>query len=374
MQVFQRYLYKELFTAVATVSLGFLGLFLFFDFVDELSNIGRSSPLGYGRYGVIQAIGFVLTLVPSRLYDLLPIAVLIGATMVMARFAQSSEFTALRTSGLSPLKALRSLLGLGFALAMLTFLLGDYAVPAANKAGQLLKASYLGKSATGSSGAWLKDNGGGRNYAINVGTLAPDTTLEKVRLFEFDAEGRIVSTIRTDTGVIEPEGSWTLKKIEKIELPNNNPTTLTPAKVTYTTLDTLSWPTNITVDMIATAILKPDRMGTWDLYRYMTHLQKNAQSAQRYELEFWRKLFYPMSCIVMLVLALPFAYFHFRGGSMTGYIFGGVLIGISFFVVNTVIGYFGVLNNWQPWLAAATPSMLYSILALLGFSWLVVYR
>jgi lipopolysaccharide export LptBFGC system permease protein LptF len=57
----------------------------------------------------------------------------------------------------------------------------------------------------------------------------------------------------------------------------------------------------------------------------------------------------------MVVLALPFAYLHFRSGSIAGYVFGGVMAGISFFLLNNVFGYIGNLQNWSPWLTAAAP-------------------
>jgi lipopolysaccharide export system permease protein len=367
-------IFKELLQAIGMVAAGFLGLFMFFDFVDELAHVGKSSPFGTGTYGLPQAFAFVLSLVPSRLYDLLPIAVLIGATFVMARFAKTSEFTILRTSGLSPFRALRLLAGLGLGLMILTFVIGDYAAPAANRAGQFLKAKYLGKLSIGQTGAWLKESQDKSSFAVSVGALGADTTMENVRIFEFDKEGRIASTVFAASGKFGDEGTWNLRGVSRREFLNLSDANSNNQRVRVSTLDAYDWPTALSVDMVATALLKPDRMGTVALYQYMTHLEKNAQSAQRYEVEFWRKLFYPFSCLVMLVLALPFAYFHFRGRSMTGYVFVGVLIGISFFVVNTVLGYFGTINNWQAWFTAAAPSMVYSVLALLAFSWLVVYR
>jgi lipopolysaccharide export system permease protein len=76
----------------------------------------------------------------------------------------------------------------------------------------------------------------------------------------------------------------------------------------------------------------------------------------------------------MVVLALPFAYLHFRSGSITTYVFGGVMAGISFFLLNNVFGYIGNLQNWQPWLTAALPGMIYSMLSLMAFGWLVLRR
>jgi lipopolysaccharide export system permease protein len=126
--------------------------------------------------------------------------------------------------------------------------------------------------------------------------------------------------------------------------------------------------------MVSAALLKPERMRTVDLFQYIQHLQSNAQAAQRYEIEFWKKVFYPLSCLVMVVLALPFAYLHFRSGSITTYVFGGVMAGISFFLLNNVFGYIGNLQNWQPWLTAAMPGMIYSVLSLTAFGWLVLRR
>jgi lipopolysaccharide export system permease protein len=113
-------------------------------------------------------------------------------------------------------------------------------------------------------------------------------------------------------------------------------------------------------------------MSTLGLFEYIRHLDANQQSAQRYEIEFWRKVFYPLSCLVMVVLALPFAYLHFRGGGISGYVFGGVMAGISFFLLNNLFGHMGQLQNWQPWLSAALPGLIYSLLSLGAFGWLVL--
>ena len=136
--------------------------------------------------------------------------------------------------------------------------------------------------------------------------------------------------------------------------------------------DQWQWPTDLALDTVAAALLSPDRMQTLDMFQYIRHLQANGQSAQRYEIEFWRKVFYPISCLVMMVLALPFAYLHFRAGNITGYVFIGVLVGISFFLLNNVFGHIGNLRDWSPWIAAASPGIIYSLLSLALFGWLVL--
>jgi lipopolysaccharide export system permease protein len=53
-------------------------------------------------------------------------------------------------------------------------------------------------------------------------------------------------------------------------------------------------------------------------------------------------------------------------------VFGGVLAGISFFLLNNVFGYLGNINNWLPWFAAAAPGLLYTLASLAAFGWLVI--
>ena len=149
MKTLRRLMYREILGAVAFVTMGFLALFFFFDFVDELGRVGRLSE----SWRVPQAALYVALLAPSRLYELMPIAVLIGTIFVLARMAQSSEFTILRTSGLEPGRALTLLLVLGTLFSGLTFATGEFLAPAADRTAALLKAQYQGRLSVGMTGA-----------------------------------------------------------------------------------------------------------------------------------------------------------------------------------------------------------------------------
>jgi lipopolysaccharide export system permease protein len=76
----------------------------------------------------------------------------------------------------------------------------------------------------------------------------------------------------------------------------------------------------------------------------------------------------------MMALALPFAYLHARAGSVSLKVFGGIMLGIAFVLLNNLAGHVGLLRNWTPWIAAATPSLLFLLLSLGAFAWLVRYR
>ncbi len=361
--------HREVLTAIAFVTLAFLALFFFLDLIDELRAVARAPE----TYPISQALLYVLLGLPSHLYELLPITVLIGTIFVMARFAQSSEFTILRTSGLGPGRALGTLLSLGGIFVVLTFALGDYVAPIADRAAQVLKSKGLARQAGGATGAWLKERQGDASVAVNIRSVASDGLMKDLRIYSFDSAGRITSQIYAQSARPVGDGeAWLLAEARSTGFIRDEAEDTTRAQPSEAA--ELRWPTRITSDMVTAAVLDPDRMATLDLFQYIRHLEDNGQSAQRYEIEFWRKVFYPLSCLVMVVLALPFAYLHFRSGSITGYVFGGVMAGISFFLLNNVFGFAGTLQNWSPWLTAAAPGLIYSFISLAAFGWLVLRR
>ena len=151
----ERYFARQIFGGVGFVLLGFLALFAFFDLIKELGDLDR------GEYHLRAVFLFVLLSLPAHAYELFPIAVLIGTLYVLALLASNSEYTVMRTSGLSPLRAGLMLGKIGLAFVALTFVLGEWAAPYAEETAQKVKlramSSLIGQGL--SSGLWFKDEG-----------------------------------------------------------------------------------------------------------------------------------------------------------------------------------------------------------------------
>ncbi len=371
MKTIRRLLYRDIASAVLFVALAFLSLFYFIDFVDELEAIGKNGyTLGY-------ALLAGLLDVPGHFYELFPIAVLIGTIFALARMAQSSEFTILRTGGLGPGRALALLSVLGAMFAVLTFVVGDYLAPASEHAAVDLKARFDGGRTLGSSGAWLKDrrtlpDGSERNVSVNVLRTTPAGVLEGVRIFEFDADSRLVTRVAARHAQIG-HGLWMLDEAQVTHWPDSAAQS-SAAPVREERHARLSWPSALDAGVVAAAVLPLSTMSTLELWRYSQHLSAQEQAASRHAIQFWKKAFYPLACLVMVALALPFAYLQARAGGISYKVFGGILLGISFVLLNNVAGHLGVLRDWTPWLVAAAPSTLYLLLSLAAFAWLVRFR
>ena len=137
---------------------------------------------------------------------------------------------------------------------------------------------------------------------------------------------------------------------------------------------TLRWPSTLSAGVVAAAVLPLSTMSTIELFRYIGHLADNEQAAQQYEIQFWKRALYPFACLVMMALALPFAYLHARAGGISLKVFAGIMLGIGFVLLNNMSSHLGLLRNWTPWIVAAAPSALFLLVSLAAFSWLVRYR
>jgi lipopolysaccharide export system permease protein len=370
MKTVRRLLYRDILASVMFVALAFLAFFFFIDFVDHLEEVGLR---GRGAMHAVVAAAWEL---PGHLYELLPIALLIGTIYSLARLAQSSEFTILRTGGLGPGRALALLATLGLGFAVLTFLIGDYAAPAAERQAVLHKASLSGSLRIGGAGAWLKERRriaeGERSYSINIAGTGARGGLLGVRIFEFDADGRLVSRVQAREGQIVEGGRWLLSEVEIAHWPLARAADSAPVRVER--LAQHEWTSTLTPAVVAAAVLPLRTMSTLELWRYSRHLDRQDQATQRHEIQFWKKALYPAACLVMVALALPFAYLHARAGSVSLKVFGGIMLGIGFVLLNNLAGHIGNLRGWVPWLAASAPSMLFLLLSLGAFAWLVRYR
>jgi len=372
MRVLRRYLGAQIGAAVAFVLFGFLALFAFFDFINELDDIGR------GTYRLPHAVAFVLLGLPAHVYELMPIAALIGTIYALAQFASNSEFTAMRAAGLGRRQALSTIALIGSVFAVLTALVGEGLAPPADRLAQKLRLTSIGASVGGQfrSGLWLKDSvrqAGGeveRLRFVNVGELLPDGTLRDVRVFEFDAQMRLSELLEARRARYAPPEGWQLQEVEstrfdELSLPGDAPLVRTAQSSETQRL----WHSELTPSLLGVLLVQPDRMSAAALYRYVRHLQENRQDAAQYEIALWKKIVYPLAVIVMMALALPFGYLQARAGGIGYKVFAGVMLGIAFHFLNGLFSHLGLLNTWPPIVSVSVPSVAAFVLALGMLAW-----
>jgi lipopolysaccharide export system permease protein len=357
MKIYRRYLAREVSGGILLVLAAFLAMFGFFDMITEVKNVGQSS------YELHHALAFVLLRMPGRAYELMPIAVLIGTLYALSTLARHSEITVLRASGMSTSRLLSGLFQVAAIFALITFLIGEFVAPPAERAAQQLRLAQRGKTISQAmrSGLWVKDE---RTF-INVKVVLPDTRLRGIRIYDFDAGGVLRSVTDAEEGEYLPPATWRLTGVVQ--------TVLHGERAELIKLPDIEWHSALNPDILAVLMVSPDHMSLRHLSAYIKHLAENNQKTQRYEIAQWKKMIYPLAALVMVALALPFGYTHNRVSGVSLKIFSGVMIGVLFHMLNGLFSNLGAINSWSPALSAFAPSTLF-MLAAAGMIWWVERR
>ena len=379
MKVLTRYVAKEVLIATLFVLVALVALIAFFDLVSQARNIGN-------RYSISMALFLTMLKLPSRLYEVMPIAALLGAVYSMSRLASNSEFTIMRVAGLSPFRLAGMMTVPALILIAMTYCLGEWLTPAAdmmrNDMDNILFNRKL--SARGySSGVWVKDNVKEQQNAgqatvrfVNVHNLiaGEHSRTGAWRVFEFDKDGSLIRVLHAPEANYISGRGWHLKdaKVETLPKITHDETPMVEKSSARKDVD-LMLPSEMRPEILGVLTIKPERMGISDLWQYIAHLKETRQTSDRYQVALWSKVFYPLAIFVMLAVAMPFAYLNTRSGGVSIKIFAGLMIGISFYALNNIFSFLGVLNTWHPMVVAVVPTSVMLICAAVAL-WLLERR
>lgn len=379
MKVLTRHVAKEVLIATLFVLVALVALIAFFDLVSQARNIGN-------RYSISMALFLTMLKLPSRLYEVMPIAALLGAVYTMSRLASNSEFTIMRVAGLSPFRLAGMMTVPALILIAMTYCLGEWLTPAAdmmrNDMDNILFNRKL--SARGySSGVWVKDNVKEQQNAgqatvrfVNVQNLiaGEHSRTGAWRVFEFDKDGSLIRVLHAPEANYISGRGWHLKdaKVETLPKITHDETPMVEKSSARKDVD-LMLPSEMRPEILGVLTIKPERMGISDLWQYIAHLKETRQTSDRYQVALWSKVFYPLAIFVMLAVAMPFAYLNTRSGGVSIKIFAGLMIGISFYALNNIFSFLGVLNTWHPMVVAVVPTSVMLICAAVAL-WLLERR
>jgi len=353
MRIISRYLWQETTISILMIALGLLAMFSFFDLIRELDD------LGVGTYGLTNILTFVFLSMPGHIYDIAPVAVLIGMMVSLGTFGRNSELTIMRVSGLSIASLGFTLVKVGLLFTAITFLIGELITPASEKEAQRLRvqATEAVIAQDFKSGLWVKDN----KSFVNVKTVLPDASLHGINIYEFDENFKL-STISSAKKADYLDGRWKLNEVTQINISELKESKEEQIKTEF--FHKANWESAIRPELLNVLLVEPGKMSAWNLYSFISHLNSNKQKTTRYDVALWAKMTYPLACIVMAILALPFGFLQQRSASTSAKVFIGILLGVFYQIMNRVFSHLGVLNDWPPLFSAITPTVLFLIAGL----------
>ena len=374
-KIYERYFAKQIYVSFGFILFALVALFLFFDVLSELGSVNA-------KYTLPLALLHVLLKAPSRMVEIIPIAGLIGSIYVFAMMASQSEFTIFRVAGLDIKRSLLTLGKVSLPIVVFTLLISEVLGPYAESLSERIRMQALGSTFSSQfrSGVWVKDqlrdsDGSGPirpgvRY-VNVGAIDQNDQIRQIRMYEFDPNYRLLSIRSAASGRFDNRGIWELNDVSETrftEKRSNDPLDAVYSAQTKV-IPKLSLESQVTPQILNVLLTSPEKMSIVSLGRFILHLQDNKQDMQRHAIAFWKKVIYPFIIFVMLALALPFAFMKIRSGSVGIKVFGGIMLGMSFQLFNTLFSSIGLLGALPAFFTAIFPPLVYLVLAFLALKW-----
>lgn len=342
MKILDRYLFRAVATATLVTLLVLLLLESFLTLLVELKSVGK------GSYDLLAALHYLLLIQPQRLCELFPMALLVGSLLGMGGLAAGSELIVMRAAGLSLTRLTGSVAWTGLLLSVAVALIGEFIAPPleqiAREQRALAKGDHL--DIRGGRGFWARDG----SAFIHVQAVLPGVRLVNIQIFQVNGHAQLEAMAHAASARYE-QGRWVLEEVNRSQINGD--------AVRAEHLSDLTVASAISPQILEVLAADPDELAIRDLRVYIDYLERNGLDAQNYRLALWRKALAPLTSLAMLAVAMPFVFGPQRKAGAGQRLLIGLLLGLTFFLVNYLLGNIVLLYGYPPLVGAALPALLF---------------
>lgn len=321
-------------------------LLTLFDLLDDIirNNISTSSVIEYFAF-----------LTPQILMIVVPMSVLLAILINFGILEKNSEITAIKAGGWSLYRISIPVFLIASVLCMGLFLMQDYILPAANVRQESIRNVIKGRPPQTSSRMqrkWiLGESGRIYNYEYFDGN---QDSFVNLNVYDTDLNSiQILRRIYASRARINRNGTWTLEDgwIRDYQSAQSGFKTIQseimhfPEKAGY----------------FEREIFQPKESSKrtyLELKGYINDLQRTGYNAAELQVELHKKISFPLSCLIMALLAIPFSFSTGKKGAFFG-IGISIAIAISFWGISGVFEALGSYGLLIPILAAWAPNILF---------------
>lgn len=348
MNILEKYVGRSVAGAVLSVVTVLMVLYTLMGFVNEFDQIGKH------QYTMWHALGYSLLRLPERLYQLFPLATLLGTMIGLGALSRNSELVVIRSSGVTLSRLIIAIMKTAFILTALAVFIGEVIAPPIQQYANLKRIKAINKeiSLNTEYGLWARD---GKTF-IHVRRVTNEGQLQGITLYQFDDKQNLNSVIRARTANHE-NNQWILKQVVKTQIARN--------KISKQHLKEMPWKSLLDPELVNVVSVTPEMLPIWKLRSYISYLQENGLDASQYELAYWGKLIMPLTILAMVLIAIPFIFVSQRQTPIGKQILIGFLVGISFFILSKLAGQMGVVYQMPALLVVSLPTILVIAIALM---------
>ncbi len=348
---------KFAWTFVMTLG-GFFLLMLLIDLVEQLRRFG-------GDASVTALLQLSLLNLPSGLYSVLPLVMVLATIAMFLGLARSSEMVVTRAAGRSALRALVAPMIVTLIIGAITIAAFNPIVAATSKEFEVretaLRSAGSSVLSISAQGLWLRQGSQDSQTVIRAARTNLDgTQLQNVTFLTFTPTGGATRRIEAETAVLSA-GAWTLTNAKSWPL-----NTAQVAETRATTHDSLRIPSTLTADEIRDSFGEPASIPIWELPAFIERLQVAGFSATRHQVWLHIELAQPAFLLAMVLIGASFTMRSQRGGRTGVMVLTAILLCFALFFLRNfaqILGENGqipaILAAWAPPLAAIGAALGY---------------
>lgn len=350
------YVLREFLGTFAMVLLTFVLLMLVFTFFERMGDIIRN------RTPLVTVGEYLFNLVPSMVYTLMPLGVLVAVLVTFGVLNRSSELTAMKATGISIYRVIVPVLAIAGVLAVGLFLFDESYLPGANRRQEALLSVIKGRPAQTflrPDQQWIfgqqEPGRPGRIYFYQF--FDPDhDRFANLSVFEFDPENFSLTRRISANSVHWDQhlNQWIFEDGWDRHFEGE----------AVSSYDHFSLSTFASLSEQPAYFKKENHqsseMSFLELSRYIHDLRQSGFDTMRLRVQLDHKLAYPLITLIMAVLAVPFSLSMGKRGSLTG-IAAAIGVAIAYWVVAGIFEAMGNVNMLPAVLAAWSPDLLFGL-------------
>ncbi|XHA18685.1 LPS export ABC transporter permease LptG [Citrobacter farmeri] len=346
MNIFSRYLIRNLFLGFAAAAGLLLPLFTTFNLINELDDVNP------GGYRWTQAVMVVLMTLPRTFIDLGPFIALIGGIVGLGQLSKSGELTAIRTTGYSIFRIAMVTLCAGLMLTVALGVIDEWVASPMQQRALQIKTRYTRHDMAGNI-LWARRG----NEFVTVKSLNEQRQPVGIELFYYRADHSLLRYIYAKTATISDNGTWQLEDVNQKEWANGKETTETKESV--------AWPSLFAGMSLQELTLPSSSFSVKQLGHYISYLKSTGQPSLEFTLALWQKVGHPLLILAMILLAIPFTFSAPRAPGLGSRLAVGVVVGLLTYVCDQIIVNLGLLYSLNVQMTTLAPPALLLAMALI---------
>ncbi len=349
MNIFSRYLIKNIFLGFTAAAALLIPLFSTFDFINELDDVSS------GGYHWTQALMVVLMKLPRCLIDLGPFIALLGGIVGLGQLSKSLELTAMRVSGLSVVRIAMITLCAGFIFTLALSALDEWVASPLQQRALQLKDNAEARSDNPSGSAntlWARRN----NEFVTIKTLDEYNRPAGIEIFRYHQDLTLDYYLYAKTATVSNDGNWTLYGVNRKNWLNGNETSQFH--------DSMPWQSIFNHTSLEELMMPSDSFSVAQLNHYISYLRATEQPELEFRIALWQKLGRPILILAMILLAVPFTFSNPRAPGVGSRLAAGAIIGLLTYVSDQIIFNLGLLFSFNAPLTAIFPPLALLAVAL----------